>query len=178
MHIILGILGTIVTILWLLHRLGEMGITLGGLNPFLWSRRRKWTKHHDANPIYKIDSPLDVTALLITATAKADGDMSSDEKHKILSMFEDEFHLSKKDAAALLISSSHLLSKGDEVRDNLKGVLAPSLGDFTAVQAASVIDMLHQISQVGTSPSVLQRTLIENISAILGELGKPKGKWQ
>jgi len=155
-----------------------MGITLGGLNPFLWNRRRKWTKYHDANPIYKIDSPLDVTALLITATAKADGDMSSDEKHKILSMFENEFHLSKRDAAALLVSSSHLLGKGDEVRDNLKGVLAPSLDDFTAEQATSVIDMLHQISQAGASPSELQSKLIENISVILGELNKPKGKWQ
>ena len=178
MHIILGILGTIVTILWLLHRLAEMGITLGGLNPFLWNRRRKWEKHHDANPIYKIESPLDATALLITATAKADGDMSSDEKHKILSMFENEFHLIKRDAAALLISSSHLLGKGDEVRDNLKGVLAPSLENFTAEQATSVIDMMHQISQVGASPSELQSKLIENISAILGELNKPKGKWQ
>ena len=42
MHIILGALGTIVTILWLLHRLAEMGVSLGGLNPWLWQRRRKW----------------------------------------------------------------------------------------------------------------------------------------
>ena len=62
MPAILGLLGTIVTILWLLYRLAEMGIDLGGLNPFLWRRRRKWKKHYEANPIYKIDSPMEATS--------------------------------------------------------------------------------------------------------------------
>jgi len=44
MHFILGLLGTIVTILILLNRLADAGIDLGGLNPFLWHRRRKWRK--------------------------------------------------------------------------------------------------------------------------------------
>jgi len=42
MHIIIAFLGTIVTILVLLDRLAQAGISLGGLNPFLWRRRRKW----------------------------------------------------------------------------------------------------------------------------------------
>ena len=37
MHIILGALGSIVTILYMLDRLG---IDIGGLNPFYWYRRR------------------------------------------------------------------------------------------------------------------------------------------
>ena len=36
MHIILGVLGAVITILILLNRLAEAGIDLGGLNPFLW----------------------------------------------------------------------------------------------------------------------------------------------
>ena len=178
MHVILGILGTAVTILWLLHRLAEMGIDLGGLNPFLWRRRRKWTKYHDANPIYKIDSPLDATALLMTATAKADGEMSSEENHEILSMFNKEFNLTKRDSAALLISSSHLLGRGEEVRDNLKAVLKPSLDNFTAEQSQSAIELINKVSNVGGSASELQSQLINNVSTILGELNKPKGKWE
>lgn len=178
MHVILGILGTIVTILWLLHRLAEMGVTLGGLNPFLWHRRKKWTKYHDANPIYKIDSPMDVTALLMTAVAKADGDMSKEEKHELLSMFQNEFNLDKKESAALLIASSHLLGKGDEVRDNLKGVLKPSQDSFSADQASSAIEMLNKMAGVSGSPSELQQVLINNVSAILGKIGAPKGKWE
>ncbi len=42
MHVIIGVLGSIITILILLNRLAEAGIDLGGLNPFLWKRRRQW----------------------------------------------------------------------------------------------------------------------------------------
>ena len=55
MHIILGMLGTIVTILILLNRLAEAGIDIGGLNPFLWNRRRKWKKMYQGNPVFKIE---------------------------------------------------------------------------------------------------------------------------
>lgn len=178
MHVILGLLGTVVTILWLLHRLAEMGIDLGGLNPFLWHRRRKWAKHHDANPVYKITSPLDATALLITAAAKADGDMSSEEKHAILSTFENEFHLSKGDSASLLTSSSHLLGKGEEVKTNLKAVLEPSMDSFSSEQAHSAVELLIKISSVDGAPSQFQNELIANATAIITAGTAPKGKWE
>ena len=96
MHIIISLLGTIITILILLNRLAEAGISLGGLNPFLWRRRQKWKKQYEGNPIYQIDSPLDLAALLATATAKADGDMSSDEKKALLDLFQNEFNVDRK----------------------------------------------------------------------------------
>lgn len=177
MHVILGALGTLVTILWLLHRLAEMGIDLAGLNPFLWQRRRRWKKHHDANPVYKIDSPLEATALLMTAVAKADGDMSSEEKTEILRKFRDEFHLSKKEAAGLLISSSHLLGKGDEVGENLKQVLSPSLPNFTEEQVKSALSLLTTISRVAGPSSELQERLISDTAKILGSKTTANSKW-
>ncbi len=97
MHVVLGALGTLVTILWLLYRLAEMGIDLGGLNPFLWQRRRRWKQQHDANPGYKIDTPLEATALLMTAVAKADGDMSAEEKTELLTVFRRVSHVGEAD---------------------------------------------------------------------------------
>ena len=149
MHIVLAALGSIVTLLWLLHRLAEMGIDLGGLNPWSWRRRRKWKHAYEANPVYSVDSPMEATALLVTATAKADGDMSLEEKREILRMFEEEFRLSKRQAAELLISSTHLLGKGDEVRENLAAVLAPSLDSFSSEQAESAVTLLNRIGAVG-----------------------------
>jgi len=178
MHVILGLLGTIVTILWLLHRLAEMGIDLGGLNPFLWHRRRTWRKSHDADPIFKISSPLDATALLVTATAKADGDMSSEEKEAVLSLFENEFHLSKKESASLLTSSSHLLGKGDEIHNNLNKVLEPSLESFSIEQADSAIALLKKTAMVGGSASELQNELIARASSILIQNTGQKSKWE
>ena len=178
MHVIIGLLGSIVTILWLLHRLAEMGIDLGGLNPFLWQRRRKWRKQYEANPVFLLDGPMEATALLITATAKADGDMSSEEKREILSIFENEFQLSKKDAAGLLISSSHLLGKGDEVREQLDKVLNPSLENFTKEQALSAIELIKRISELGGSATEMQSELIHNATVILERPITPKKKWE
>jgi len=177
MHVIIGFLGSLVTVLWLLYRLADMGVDLAGLNPFLWSRRRKWRKFHDANPVYKITSPLDLAALLITATAKADGDMSSEEKQHVLSIFKNEFHLHQRDAAALLISSSHLLGRGDEVRANLKGVVEPSLDSFTPEQARSTTQLMQRIANLGSGASELQRQLIDNTSKLLARVEKPKSQW-
>ena len=178
MHVIIGLLGSIVTILWLLHRLAEMGIDLGGLNPFLWQRRRKWRKQYEANPVFLLEGPMEATALLITATAKADGDMSSEEKREILSIFENEFQLSKKDAAGLLISSSHLLGKGDEVREQLDKVLNPSLENFTKEQALSAIELIKRISELGGSATEMQSELIHNATVILERPITPKKKWE
>ena len=178
MHVIIGLLGSIVTILWLLHRLAEMGIDLGGLNPFLWQRRKKWRKQYEANPVFLLDGPMEATALLITATAKADGDMSSEEKREILSIFENEFQLSKKDAAGLLISSSHLLGKGDEVREQLDKVLNPSLENFTKEQALSAIELIKRISELGGSATEMQSELIHNATVILERPITPKRKWE
>ncbi|WP_078120940.1 TerB family tellurite resistance protein [Thiosocius teredinicola] len=142
MHILLGILGTTVTILILLNRLAEAGFDLGGLNPFLWHRRRKWKKQYNGNPVFKIASPMDATAILMVAAAKADGDISKEDKSLLLDKFENDFSLSKKDAAGLLISSAHLLGDGTEVRSNVRKFLAPSVDKFTPEQIDSAMALI------------------------------------
>lgn len=177
MHIVLGLLGTIVTILWLLHRLAEMGIDLGGLNPWLWQRRRRWKKKYEANPIYGISSPMEATALLVAATAKADGDMSSEEKSEILKIFENEFHLSKREASGLLVSSTFLINKGDEVRDNLTRVLSQSINNFSSEQAESAIELVQRVADIGGGASETQSEFVQNATRLLEPLVQPKPKW-
>jgi uncharacterized tellurite resistance protein B-like protein len=177
MHIILGVLGSVVTILWILHSLAEMGIDLGGMNPWLWRRRRGWRNRYEANPIYSIENPMDVTALLITAVAKADGEISSSEKKEVLSIFMEEFGLSKRDAAGLLISSSHVLGKGEEVKNDLQNILRPSLQKFTPDQVSSAMELLRRISNVDDAASELQSELIAAADNILGKRSEQGGKW-
>ncbi len=69
MHIILGILGALVTILILANRLQDNGIDVGWLNPFSWARRRKFRKEYQMHPAYTLESPLDVAALFMVAVA-------------------------------------------------------------------------------------------------------------
>ena len=144
MHILLGALTTIVTILILLNRLAEAGIDLGGLNPYLWNRRRKWRKAYTGNPVFKIQEPMDATAILMVAAIKSDGDMTKEDKGLLLKLFEDKFYLSKKDAAGLMISSTHLLGDGTEVRENVGRFLSSSKASFTEHQAESAISLISQ----------------------------------
>jgi uncharacterized tellurite resistance protein B-like protein len=146
MHIVLALLGTIVTILVLLSRLANAGIDLGGLNPFLWNRRRKWRKKHDGNPIFRIEEPLDATAILMVAIAKSDGDMTREDKTHLLNIFENKFNLSKKEAAGLLISSSYLLADGTELNKSIPKFLAPSKTAFTETQSESALALITEVA--------------------------------
>jgi hypothetical protein len=85
MHIVLGLLGSIVTILYLLDRLG---IDLGGLNPFYWQRRRAWAKKYEGDPIHSVEDPMHVAAILIVGAAKLNGDLSAEQKRVALEQAE------------------------------------------------------------------------------------------
>ena len=54
MHVILGALGLIVTILILIKRLSDVGIDIGWLDSFKWNRRRKWRQNYRSNPVFDI----------------------------------------------------------------------------------------------------------------------------
>jgi hypothetical protein len=64
------------------------------------------------------------------------------------------------------------------VRDNLKGVLAPSMGSFNPEQAASAVELLNRIAAVDGAPSELQTQLVNNASGLLSPVIRPKGKWE
>jgi len=178
MHVILGLLGAIVTILVLLSRLADAGISLGGLNPFLWHRRRKWQNKMSGDPIYQVDHPMDATALLLTAAAKIDGDISSEQKAMLIESYESEFKLSKKDAAALSISSAYLLGDGQAIRGNLSKVLKPSLPNFSKAQADSAKSLLGRLNGLDASPNPLRVEFIDEAIRLLDEPFGDKGKWE
>lgn len=167
MHFILGFLTSIVTVLWLLHRLAEMGIDLGGWNPFLWRQRDRWTGTFDQNPLFSIESPMEATAVLLVAVAKADGDMSAPEKFELRQIFEKEFHMSKLKAAGLLVASAHLLGDGEAVKEKVDQVLAPSLANFSPDQARSAKALMQRVAEVDGDPSELQRMILESAVRVL-----------
>jgi hypothetical protein len=177
MHIVLALLGTIVTILILLNRLADAGIDLGGLNPYLWNRRRKWRNQYEGNPIFKIENPMDATAILMVATAKADGDITKEDKSLLLDLFENKFNLSKKDAAGLLISSVHLLDDGNEVRNNLKKFLSSSKASFSEDQAKSALSLISQAAGGGDTKHPNAQELLNQINLELAPVQASNQTW-
>ncbi len=177
MHVVLGALGSITTIMWILYRLAQAGIDLGGLNPFLWTRRRRWRKKYETNPIYTIEQPLDAAALVLTATAKVTGEITSEEKRLLLRIFEREFHGTKRDAAALLASSTFLIGQGDEIRDSLEKILEPSAANFTPEQAESVILLANKIAYAGGEATEVQKEFLSSLSKHFKPDSGEKKKW-
>jgi hypothetical protein len=177
MHILLGLLGIIVTILILLNRLAEAGIDIGGLNPFLWNRRRKWKKEYEGNPVFQINNPMDATAILMVAAAKADGDLAKEDKTHLLQTFEKEFNLSKKDAAGLLISSSHLLGDGTEVRGNVKKFLEQSKPKFSQHQIGAAIELIGNAAGEPGQRHPNAEELLSNVRSALQTSPEGSGSW-
>ncbi|WP_100658789.1 TerB family tellurite resistance protein [Alteromonas flava] len=173
MHIILGILGVVVTILVLLNRLQEGGIDIGWLNPFAWRRRRNFRKQYELVASYSLDSPMDVAALLMLAIAKSDGEVTKEEKELILNLFETEFKLSSSEARDLLGSSSHILGNGEDVKSNPKAVLAKSYESFSEEQKVSTINLLNQVAKIGSSNPEKER-LLKSVVGLLSTSNKSK----
>lgn len=161
MHIILGALGAIVTILILLNRLTDNGIDIGWLNPFAWRRRREWARKYHANPIYSIADPMETTALIMVALAKSEGEMSSDQKREITSKFKEVFHLDEERSKALLTSSSFLLKDDHQAVSKMGKLLAPSIDKFSPEQATSALELMTHIANFDSPVNAFQAGVIE-----------------
>ncbi len=142
MHIILGFLTSVITILYMLDRLG---VDLGGLNPFDWARRRRFRERYEGDPIYAVEDPMEVAALLVTGMARADGDMTAEQKQGIEQAFVSTFSLTGTNAHQLLISSTHLLGAPQVIHTQLEGLLKRTGDTFTRSQAESILGMVNEL---------------------------------
>jgi len=177
MHIILGLLGTIVTILVLVKRLSDVGIDITWLNPFTWHRRRSWRKQYEGNPIFSLDHPLDVAAMLATTVAKIDGEISKEEKGILLSLFQSEFGKSEKEASDLLMSSIYLFGDGEEAIAKPEKIMKRSLHSFTEDQASSVMSLLNTIKDIDSTNSNDKDRFISKVNKVFSGQFNADQKW-
>ena len=164
MHIIIALITALATLLFVLERLG---IDIGWINPWAWRRRRRWLKQLHVNPAFNLDSPMEAAALLLLATARIDGDLSTEEKNELRTIFKETFRQSDEDASALLVSSTYLFGSGEEVIARPGEVLSRSLEKFTEEQKTSTLKELKRIASTGSSPSVAQNNFVDVIERIL-----------
>lgn len=177
MHIILGALGTIVTILILVHRLSDSGIDIGWLNPFAWKRRREWAKKYNANPVYSLTSPMEATAVLMLAMAKSEGELSAEQKKEIISKFRETFSLSEEMAASLFTSASFLQSENAQLLGSIKKVLEPNIDNFSEEQAMSALQLITHIANFDSVASMIQQQAINTFKAEFKGKFVNSGEW-
>lgn len=174
MHIIIGFLGSLVTIFYLLDRLG---IDIGGLNPFYWYRRYAFAKKFGADPIYSIEDPLHVASLLVIGVAKLDGDLTAEQKRVAQEQFESSFSMDPKESSELFGSAAHLLAAPQLIDTQLQKLVNQNKGRFSAEQAASVLQMMDVVAAAEGQPTEAQRNFIAGVRSGLSVEKEPGGTW-
>lgn len=174
MHILLGLLGSIVTVLYILDRIG---IDLGGLNPFYWYRRRAFAKKYGADPIFSIEDPLHVASLLVIGVAKLDGDLTAAQKAIAQAQFETNFSMDSRAASELFGSAAHLLAAPQLLDSQLTKLADKNSSRFSREQVDSLIEMMTRVASADGKPSSAQEAFISGVRAKLVQQHQPEGTW-
>ena len=177
MHILLGLLASTVTILWLLHRLADMGMNFGGLNPFAWRRRRNWHRNFEANPIFSLSDPREIAAVLLTGIAKIDGDLSASEKRSLLEEFERSFSMRPRTASELLSSTVFMLGDMQVVITQAKDLIDRYREHLDSDQIQSMLEMIGRIAALDGGPTGQQSELADLIRSGLQPSSDSGGTW-
>jgi len=177
MHIVLAFLSSVAGLIWAVSTLQRSGFHPDMFNPFLWLRRSRWRKQYSIPPLYRLEEPMDVAAVLILGTAKCEGEISAEQKRAIQAIFEQYFKLDGDAAADLLLASAHLIRDEIYLVDNLDRIIDCSSRQFTPEQATSLLSL---ITRVGTLESPLneeQRKLITATEKYFERLFAKRQSW-
>jgi uncharacterized tellurite resistance protein B-like protein len=177
MHYVIGLITAVAAFLFALNRLQNAGLDLNALNPFLWYRRAQWQKKYASKPLYSLTRPMDSAALLVLATAKCEGEISSTQKRAILRVYEDEFHLTRDQAADLFVASAFLLKDELSVAGKLDKILERSRRAFTPEQVHSTLELMEQVGRIDGPRNAEQERLLRRTAQILDAAKQAPGKW-
>jgi tellurite resistance protein len=175
MHIVLGVLTSIVTILYLLDR---VGIDIGWWNPFYWRRRRAFAEKFGSDPIYSIEDPLHLASLFVIGTAKLDGELTAESKRAAQEQFESNFSLSSKEASELFSSAAHLLAAPQLLDNQLGSLVEKNASSFSPDQAESIIDMAVAVANADGKASATQLEFVEKMRSSFSMPRAQAGTWQ
>lgn len=164
MHLILALLGLIVTVLILTNQLANNKLSFGWLNPFSWLKSQDKPKKLPADdPVYVLEEPQEVIALLIMALAKSDGGMSAAQKKEILAQFTQIFQLNNEKAANLLSASTFLLHDDMDMVKKPQQLFAASKKKFSQAQIIASINLLKHIASFDSPMTAFQAQLIADV---------------
>jgi uncharacterized tellurite resistance protein B-like protein len=174
---IIAVITALAGLFWALNALHRSGFQFSSLNPFLAYRRWQWSRTYGARPIYRLERPIDVAAVLLLGVAKADGAITSDQKRELLAMFQSEFSISRDEASDLLLASSHLIRDEIYLVDHLGRILERCAERFEPDTVASLLAMMRKVAALDGSINGEQQKLIEATERYFAGRRQPQGKW-
>lgn len=152
MHIALLIAAVISGLIWgIVHLQREL-------------RRREWAKKN-ITPLYSLEKPRDLVAVLCFALLKCGGEITREQKESLLRLYEDELQYSGKEAAELYSYASYLISTDPNFSDKVREICAPALGNFTEEQKGLAVNLLRGLLDGATDE---QLRFLGEVEGVLG----------
>lgn len=177
MHVVIAAITALAGLLWAINALHRSGFHFSSLNPFLAYRRWQWRRTYGGKPIYKLERPMDVAAVLLLGIAKADGDITSDQKRELQAIFQSEFEISRDQAADLLLASSHLIRDEIYIVDHLDKILERSAPRFEPENVSSLLALMRRVAALDGSINAEQHKLIDATERYFAAKQPAAGKW-
>ena len=115
--------------------------------------------------------------MIATSTAKMDGDLSSEEKTKLLQLFQSELNRSEQEASDLLMSSIYLFGDGEDVLAKPEKILQNTLDSFSREQAQSVMELLREVAAIDERNSERKTSYVQKVEATFDAHFKVNTGW-
>ncbi|MGE0498698.1 MAG: phenylacetic acid degradation protein [Ramlibacter sp.] len=177
MGVILEVLGLIVAFTMAMEGLRRFGLDVGWLNPITFFRRQAWRKKVSTPPLYALDHPVDVVAVLVLATVQTTGAITSQQKQGARALLQQHLNLSESDAANIWLSSAHMLRNRPLDLRELPAVLDRSASKFTDYHLQTLKTLMRSAAQIEPPINAEQEQLINAVDAYFVKRKEASGPW-
>jgi hypothetical protein len=177
MGVVLQILGLVITFTMAMEALRRFGIDVGWLNPLTFFHRRAWQKKVSTPPLYAIDHPVDVVAVLALAIVQTTGSISSQQKAGVQALLKQHLNLTEVDATNVWLSSSHMLRNRALEPSEVPSVLARSASKFTDYHVQTLGTVLRSAAAIEPPINAAQQQLLSAIDAFFEQKKRESGPW-
>lgn len=177
MAVILEILGLIITFTMAMEALRRFGIDVGWLNPLAFFRRRAWKKKTSTPPLYALEHPVDVVAVLALAMVQATGAVTVEQKEGVLALLRQHLGLADPDANSLWLASSHMLRNRPLAVSEVPAVLERSADKFTSYHVQTLRSVMQGAAQITPPASGEQQQLLDAVDAYFAKKQDAARPW-
>jgi hypothetical protein len=177
MGVVVQILGLLVTFTVAMEALQRLGLDVGWLNPLSFFRRRAWNKKVTTPPLYALEHPVDVVAVLALAVVQATGAVTVTQKQGVLALLRERLKLGESEAENLWVASAHLLRNRALAVGELPGVLERSAGKFTDYHVQTLLAVMQSAAQIDPPVSAAQQQLMDAVQAYFAKKKVASGPW-
>lgn len=177
MHIIIGFITALAGLIWAFNTLQRSGFDLNSLNPFAWARRRKWQKLSGIKPMYNLKQPIEAATLIIVASLKEIGEITTEQKNHVLSIFETHLHLDSNSAKEAFVSAIFMIKNELNFPKCVAKVLAPSKHLFSSIQSDSLIKLIDEVIKLEGDPNENQLQILKTVQAEFNNNQEHVSRW-